>query len=96
MEIVLIQYIESEDDKFPKPIYKALHSDIIPHKGDFISDTLWKEREYEIDHVTIDYTYKRCEVVLNKCEEVWNKFDDYLKLAETHGWSNRYPMKGIN
>jgi len=94
MKILLIQYIETTNDKFPQPIYKLVENNAIPHAGDYIYDTLWKEpNEYKVDKVVIDYTYNRCEVTLEKCEEKWDSFERFIEMAKLHGWTDRYPIK---
>lgn len=40
MLIHLIQYIQTKDDTIPHPIYKYFDSGIIPHKGDYICDSV--------------------------------------------------------
>lgn len=71
-------------------IEKSFESNIIPHKGDFINDSLWKDPyEYEIGQVTIDYSKNSCEVQLHaifleSTDE--NDVKEYVKIAKLHGW----------
>ena len=94
MKIVLIQYIETQNEKYPNAIYKAVENNAIPHAGDYINDAVWKEpTQYKVCEVVIDYTYNRCEVTIEKCEEEWDSFENFAAMANLHGWTNRYPMK---
>jgi hypothetical protein len=94
LKILLIQYIQCKDSDYPKAIYKLLENNSIPHAGDFINDSVWKEpTQYEVKEVSIDYSYNRCEVLLSKCEEEWDAFEKFAGMAKLHGWNDGYPLK---
>ena len=93
MRIQLIQYIQTKDDNFPHPIYKYFDSDIIPHKGYYISDSIWTETtQYKVDEVVIDYATNKCTITLEKCEEEWKTFAAFLDMAKLHKWTNNFEM----
>ena len=49
MKLIISQIVEFEGENFPYSWRKEIETDIIPHKGDFIEDPLWKEPgEYEV------------------------------------------------
>lgn len=73
MKIRIVQYIQLDkqpDQRGPSPrikIYKEYESNIIPHTGDFISDSaFFTEKSRKIDKVTVDYSENLCEVTLTR------------------------------
>lgn len=49
MKIFLSQTVKFEGDNFPYSWTKEYDSELIPHKGDFVEDPLWKDPyEYEV------------------------------------------------
>ena len=63
---ILVNERSKEIDEFAN-IVKTIESDVIPHKGDFISDSLYGEfniYEYEVTDVVISYTDNCCQVDL--------------------------------
>lgn len=71
-------------------IYKDFESNIIPHKGDFISDTCFKDPyEHEVIDVVIDYQQNECGVMLKPIIVEHNEKEfllQYVEMAELHGW----------
>lgn len=93
MLIHLIQYIQTKDDTIPHPIYKYFDSDIIPHKGDYICDSVWSDTtQYKVDEVIIDYASNRCTVTVEKCVEEWDTFAAFLNMAKLHNWTDHFEM----
>ena len=92
MKIRLIQQILLKDklNTF-REIYKEFQSNVIPHKGDMIADSLWKDpSEYEVSEVVIDYTDEVCVVRLpfielnSEDEEEVRKY--IVEIAQKHKW----------
>lgn len=91
MKITLSQQISLED--FRKGfvnIYKYFDSAVIPHKGDLITDSLYKDpNEHEVVEVVIDYQNNECLVRLEMIKLESNDSKDlkkFVDLAELHGW----------
>lgn len=90
MRITLNQRVELEGDRFPHRWSKEYDSVIIPHKGDFIEDPLWKDPyEYMVMGVTINYDSNECYVEIDKFSDVIpdSRKDDFAKMAKLHGWT---------
>lgn len=70
---------------------KEFESNIIPHVGDYIQDSVWKDPyEYKVVEVKIDYQEDECYVSLESIrfdhdnKESLKKWCDMVKH---HGWS---------
>lgn len=70
---------------------KEFDTDIIPHVGDSIGDSVWKDPyEYKVIEVIINYQEDKCYVVLDCIKfdhddkEILSQWCDMVKL---HGWS---------
>lgn len=67
---------------------KEFESNIIPHVGDYIEDSVWEE-ETEVVNVTINYNDDTCYVTLKEL-----KFDhdrkeilkEHFNMVKLHGW----------
>ncbi len=91
MEIILIQQINLKNiDNGFKQIQKKFNSNIIPHKGDYISDMVWKETdEYEVIKVIINYQEDYVHVWLQPINLETNDKSDleqYVKMTKFHRW----------
>lgn len=95
MKIILLQDILVDEKskaigEFAN-IVKVIESDVIPHKGDFISDSLYGEfniYEYEVTNVIISYTDNSCQVCLKPIivgdKKLVQKYKE--EIAVWHGW----------
>lgn len=95
MKIILMQSVQlmASNDKIhnARTVMKELESNVIPHKGDFISDSFYKDPyEYEVVEVTINYQENECYVsiapiVLNSSDiELLRK---WIEIAKLHKWT---------
>jgi len=98
MKIILSQQLNtgvaSPENKFIN-IYKTFDSVTIPHKGDFIDDSLWKDPyHYEVAEVIINYANNTCFIEMFAYKLPSNDaVDQMVQLAEnSHGWTTKYPM----
>ncbi|MDB5083961.1 MAG: hypothetical protein JWN30_847 [Bacilli bacterium] len=62
MEIIIYQQINLKNNpRVFHDVFKTFGSDVIPHKGDFISDSAFKDPyEYEVLQVVINYNDNSC------------------------------------
>lgn len=71
--------------------HKSFDSNVIPRKGDFISDTAFKAPyEHEVVEVTIDYQDDVCYVSLHSVEiesEDEAAVLRYLEIYKMHDWN---------
>lgn len=78
-------------------LYKTFESNVIPHKGDFITDSCFKDPyEHEVIEVIIDYQENKCYVTLKPIVAETNDKQaliNYVKMAELHGWE--CPIKDV-
>ena len=89
MKIFLFQLVKFEGDNFPYSWTKEYDSELIPHKGDFVEDSLWKDPgEYEVQKVIMNYDENRCYVVLSVFEPELpqSRREEFAKIANSHGW----------
>ncbi|NGU29031.1 hypothetical protein [Clostridium perfringens] len=95
MKIRLSQLVALED--FKKGCFtmtKEFESPVIPHGGDKIADSVWKDPyEHNVSEVIIDYSDNTCYVTLEPIR-FENNDKDVLKLwynmVESHGWDHGY------
>ena len=93
MKVILNQQVKIEEDSFPHFWNKEYEHNVIPRKGDFVEDSLWKEPgEYEVTEVTINYQENYCYVSLEKYsyEIPANRKDEYDQIANLHGWKTSW------
>lgn len=91
LQITLSQQVQLKDfRKGYVNIYKIFESNVIPHKGDFIADSCFKDPyEYEVVEVIINYQENTCYVQLNSIIAELNDkqvLKNYVEMAELHGW----------
>lgn len=89
MKVYLNQLVIIEGDPFPHYWRKEFESVVIPRKGDYIEDSLWKDPgEYEVTGVTINYQDTCCYVSLEqyKYKISTKQKDEMAHIAELHGW----------
>lgn len=92
MNIILSQAVMLEDfRKGHVNIYKEFTSNVIPHKGDYITDTCFKDPyEFEVVQVVLNYQQDECMVYL---PPIIIESDDkqallnYVNMTELHNWS---------
>ena len=91
MEITLLQQIllKGKPNTY-RSLYKKFKSNIIPHKGDMITDSVWKDPyQYEVHEVAINYDANECYVTLG-CIELdsvnMEHIKHYIKMAKLHRW----------
>lgn len=97
MKIFLSQTVKFEGDNFPYSWTKEYDSELIPHKGDFVEDPLWKDPyEYEVEHVVMNYNENRCYVTVSafKPELPKNRMEEFANIANSHGWNARWGNLG--
>ncbi|HDR4614610.1 TPA: hypothetical protein QCQ90_002169 [Bacillus cereus] len=96
MKVILNQVIELENfrEGYAR-ITKTFESNVIPHKGDIIVDSVWKaDDEQVVESVSINYHDNECHVDLPKVVLPSNDkavLDEYLEMTELHGWES--PIK---
>lgn len=93
MKIVLSQgvLVNENSKKFGEfcNITKSIESNAIPHKGDYIADSLYKDPyEYEVTNVTLNYQENYCYVTISPM--IVGSKDSVKKIKEEiaplHGW----------
>lgn len=90
MKIIISQWVQFENDKFPYHWTKEFESELIPVVGMDIEDPLWKEPDtYKIDKVTINYNENYYYVEVEKYSPVISQKvrEDMEKAAQLHGWN---------
>lgn len=97
MKITLSQQLNRMADTKGKfiNITKSFESTVIPHKGDFIEDPLWKDPYvYEVSEVIIDYSIDTCFVELFAYQ--LSSDEDVERMAELavkfHEWKTAFPI----
>lgn len=93
MKIVLSQgvLVNENSRKFDEfcNITKSIESDAIPHKGDYIEDSLYKDPyEYEVTNVTLNYQENYCYVSISPMIVDGKDLVKRIKeeIAPLHGW----------
>lgn len=89
MKVFLSQIVNFEGDNFPYSWRKEYTSSMIPRKGDFVEDPLWKDPyEYEVKKVCFNYSEDVCYVTLDEYTSVLPKTRcaEFKRIAELHGW----------
>ena len=89
MKVIIAQNINFEGDNFPYMWRKEVETNVIPHKGDLIEDSLFKDPgEYEVIETTINYQENYCYVLLKQYENVFpvERKDELKRIAELHDW----------
>ena len=89
MKLIISQIVEFEEEKIPHSWRKEIETDIIPHKGDFIEDSLWKDPgEYEVVETLINYSEDYCMASVEKyCIKIpADRREEFEHMAELHGW----------
>lgn len=91
MKIILMQQIQLEDfRKGWRNITKEFESNIVPHKGDLISDSVWKDPyEYEVVEININYSENECYVSLAPIKLETNDIEHlkkYTEMTKLHHW----------
>lgn len=93
MKIVLLQEVLLDENrrKFGEfyNITKSIESDAIPHKGDYIEDSLYKDPyEYEVTNVTLNYQenccYVRVSPMIVGSKDLVKRIKE--ELSPLHGW----------
>lgn len=91
MKIIISQLIALED--FRQGCFtmtKEFESPVIPHVGDKIADSVWKDPyEHNVLEVTIDYSTDKCYVTLEPIKfENNNKniLKSWHDMVRSHGW----------
>lgn len=95
MDIILIQQINLKDiDNGFRQIQKKFNSNIIPHKGDYISDGAFDDPdEYEIINVIIDYQENYVQVWLEPINLETNDKGDlekYVEMTKLYNWESNF------
>jgi hypothetical protein len=88
MEISISQQIIPKDFKYFKQISKKFESNIIPHIGDKITDSFFKDPiEYDVVECIIDYQENKCEIFLSPLSvETESEVNYQVDIAKSHGW----------
>ncbi len=90
MKIEIMQSVKIEGDKIPHTWSKKIgERNIIPHKGDKLEDSLWKDPyEYEVSEVIIDYGEDTCFVMVSpyEIEIPKERMYEFGEIAKLHGW----------
>jgi hypothetical protein len=93
MKIILMQEVRLEDYQNGScMITKIFESPVIPHKGDYITDSLWKKPyEQEVVEVNINYQNNECYVSFKPITLKTNSIDrlrNYIEMAKLHEWES--------
>lgn len=86
--IVYQQIIPKDNEREFKQIHKIFESNIIPHKGDKIADSFFKDPyEYEVADCTIDYQDDKCYIDLfpMKVSSV-DQVSQQVDISKLHKW----------
>lgn len=91
MKVTIMQQIQLKDfQKGWRSITKEFETNIIPHKGDFITDSVWKDPfEYEVVEVNINYQEDECYISLSAIILETNDKDrlrGYIEMTKLHNW----------
>lgn len=89
MKVTIMQGVKIAKDNFPHHWRKTYESFVVPRRGDFIEDPIWKDPyEYKVNKVTIDYDSGECYVeVENYQDEIpADRKEEFVKMASLHGW----------
>lgn len=80
-----------------RQITKTFESDIIPHTGDYICDSVWKDPyEQEVLQVTINYQESECYVQLPVIALDTDRVEaikEYIEMAKLHEWECAVPPR---
>lgn len=93
-----MQQIQLEEDiRSYRTIAKSFDSNVIPHKGDFISDTAFIDPyEYEVIDVTFSDTEDECYVSLSpvviQTGDI-NQLKSYIEMTSWHKWECKVPVE---
>lgn len=93
MKIYLNQFVKIEGDPFPHYCRKEFEGVVVPRKGDYIEDSLWKEPgEYEVTGITFNYQENYCYVNIEhyQYEIPIVKKDEFAHIAGLHGWKTSW------
>ncbi|HOQ17303.1 MAG TPA: hypothetical protein PLL17_09950 [Defluviitaleaceae bacterium] len=93
MKIKITQHMQLADfNNGWTTISKTFNSNVIPHKGDMLTDTFWKDPyEYEVTEVVISYQFDECYVSVKPLVIRSNKRDvliKYIEKAKLAGWES--------
>lgn len=91
MEVRISQQIQVKDSiRDFRHVFKSFFNvTVIPHKGDFIADSAFKDPyEFEVIDVTIDYDEDKCFVSLSPfvAETTEHLLEHATMMQEYHGW----------
>jgi hypothetical protein len=91
MDIIVIQEVQLKDiGSGFKQIRKTFNSNIIPRKGDYISDILWEEPDkYEVTQVIINYQEAHVQVWVQPIRLETNDkeaLEKYNEKAKSYKW----------
>ena len=96
MKIIVSQPVVIEGDRFPHRWHKEFDSDVIPHNGDYVQDTLWEGDEYyKVTEVIIHYELNECYVTISQYEtEIPADRKDYFAdMANSHEWECSWRLR---
>ena len=91
MKIRIVQqiYLQDKPETF-KNAYKEFESNIIPHKGDFITDRAFKNPDvYQVHSISIDYGADLVQVLVHSVELESSKEEavkEYINMMIKYGW----------
>lgn len=91
MKIEIIQYVCFDNpNKNFRIISKTFDSNIIPNKGDFISDPLFKKDDgYEVKNININYSRNICYITISPYPiQTEEELKDYVQIAKLHDWQS--------
>lgn len=88
MKICISQQIIPKDINCFKHISKEFESNVIPHVGDKISDSFFKDpHEYDVVECIINYQEDECYVSLSPLNvETESQVNYQVEIAKAHGW----------
>lgn len=85
MEIIIMQSFCSIPEQKYKMVKKTHKSEIIPRKGDYISDLAFKEPK-KVEKVIINYNTDKCYVDVPFYKTAYSTKEE-INMYQGHGWS---------
>ena len=98
MKVIISQtvYFDEHNGRFPHSLNKEVESEMMPHVGDSIEDSIWEDGgPYEVIESIINYQENYCYVVVKELDYRIPKGreEEFAHMAELHEWK---PLWGKN
>ena len=91
MKVTLVQEVQLKNLKNGcKEIRKTFDSNIMPHEGDFVADSVWQDSyEYRVSEIVINYEENNVHVFLDPVILETNNneaLNEYYEMVKLHNW----------